>query len=60
MFAAKVVEVALTHKLQGTFTRQPALRFVLTGAAASTVRPPSFVSFCIFSLFSILLGIVEI
>ena len=37
MFAAKVVEVTLTHKFQGTSMRQPALRFVLTGAAAATV-----------------------
>ena len=42
MFAAKVVEVTLTHKFQGTSMRQPALRFVLTGA------PPSFSSFVLF------------
>ena len=37
MYAAKVVEVILTHKFQGTAMKQPALRFVLTGAASSTV-----------------------
>ena len=37
MFAAEIVEVTLTHKLQGTSMKQPALRFVLTGAASSTV-----------------------
>ena len=42
MFAAKVVEVTLTHKFQGTSMRQPALRFVLTGA------PPSFSSLVLF------------
>ena len=42
MFAAKVVEVTLTHEFQGTSMRQPALRFVLTGA------PPSFSSFVLF------------
>jgi hypothetical protein len=37
MYSAQVVEVCLTHKFQGTSMRQPAVRFVLTGAAASTV-----------------------
>ena len=37
LFAAEIVEVTLTHKLQGTSMKQPALRFVLTGAASSTV-----------------------
>ena len=34
LFAAEIVEVTLTHKLQGTSMKQPALRFVLTGAAS--------------------------
>ena len=37
LFAAEIVQVTLTHKLQGTSMKQPALRFVLTGAASSTV-----------------------
>ena len=37
LFAAEIVEVTLTHKFQGTSMKQPALRFVLTGAASSTV-----------------------
>ena len=51
MFAAKVAEVTLMHKFQGTSMRQPALRFVRTGAAASTVRPPSFFFFSLFFVF---------
>ena len=37
MYAAKVVEVTLTHKFQGTAMKQPALHFVLTGAVVSNV-----------------------
>ena len=37
-FAAEIAEVTLTHELQGTSMKQPALRFVLTGAASSTVE----------------------
>ena len=37
LFAAEIVEVTLTHKLQRTSMKQPALRFVPTGAASSTV-----------------------
>ena len=37
LFAAEIVEVILTHELKGTSMKQPALRFVLTGAASSTV-----------------------
>ena len=45
MYSAQVVEVCLTHKFQGTSMRQPAVRFVLTGAAASTVdNSPSWLA----------------
>ena len=37
LFAAEIVEVTLTHKLQGTSMKPSALQFVLTGAASSTV-----------------------
>ena len=36
LLAAEIVEVTLAHKLQGTSMKQPALRFVLSGAASST------------------------
>ena len=45
LFAAEIVEVTLTHKLQGTRMKRPALRFVLTGAASSTMdEPPLWIS----------------
>ena len=37
LFAVGIVEVTLTHELLGRSMKQPALRFVLTGAASSTV-----------------------
>ena len=50
LFAAEIVEVALTHELQGTSMKKPVLRFVLTGAASPTVdESPLWISAGVYS-----------
>ena len=61
LLAAEIVEVTLTRKLQGTSMKQPALRFVLTGAASSTVdESPLWISVGEYSKLTEILKIIKV